>query len=505
MKSKLIAIVGVVVAVVVVAVVAILVGGLAVGGDDNGTAGKKAVRSGGPTTVDTTDSDPGTTTDPEDPAFKAALSKPVEDSLYPNVGDPIVDSLHYGLDLTWDPEDKVLTGRAEVAFRATASQQEFQLDFGEGLEVTAATLDAQEVEVTHVGKDLVIKAPVTKDQRYLLVVDYEGTPEPADAPTTRSDFSTTGFTITDDGDVWTMQEPYGAYTWYPVNDQPSDKAFYDFTITTPAPRVGIANGQLTSQTEVDGNSVSRWHLDSAASSYLITLAIGEYEQTEDTSASGVPLTYWTAPGDARALKAMKYTKRAVDWLEEKLGPYPFSSLGSVVVDSESAMETQQMITYGDSDYTLSPDVVVHEIAHQWYGDITSPSDWKDVWINEGMAMYVQGVFEAQQTGRTVDDVMDEWATWEKQYRATAGPPGNYDPRTFGESNIYYGPALMWHELRKKLGDEKFWAMVRAWPTVHKQGNPTREEYLDWIEQETGEELTDFFDAWLMGEKTPKRS
>ncbi len=207
MKSKLIAIVGVVVAVVVVAVVAILVGGLAVGGDDNGTAGKKAVRSGGPTTVDTTDSDPGTTTDPEDPAFKAALSKPVEDSLYPNVGDPIVDSLHYGLDLTWDPEDKVLTGRAEVAFRATASQQEFQLDFGEGLEVTAATLDAQEVEVTHVGKDLVIKAPVTKDQRYLLVVDYEGTPEPADAPTTRSDFSTTGFTITDDGDVWTMQEP----------------------------------------------------------------------------------------------------------------------------------------------------------------------------------------------------------------------------------------------------------------------------------------------------------
>ncbi|KQY57151.1 hypothetical protein ASD66_15380 [Nocardioides sp. Root151] len=504
-KTKWIAVTAVVAA-AVVALVAVLALGLIGGeGDSEASAGKAASPSGGSTTDDTDDPDPGSDTDPEDPAFKAAESRTVEDSLYPNVGDPIVDSLHYGLDLTWDPEGKKLTGKAEVAFRATATQQEFQLDFGEGLEVTAATLDGTDVDVSHPGKDLVVKAPVTKGQKYLLVVEYDGTPVPADAPTTRSDFSTTGFTITDDGDVWTMQEPYGAYTWYPVNDQPADKAFYDFTITTPAPRMGIANGTLTSQKEVDGNTVSTWHLDSAASSYLVTLAIGEYQKTEDESASGVPLTYWTEVGDDRALKAMRYTREAVDFLEKKLGPFPFTSLGSVVVDSESAMETQQMITYGNSDYTLSPEVVVHEIAHQWYGDITSPSDWKDVWINEGMAMYIQGVFEAEQTGRTIDEVMDDWATYETQYRATAGPPGNYDPRTFGESNIYYGPALMWDELRKKVGDDRFWAMVRKWPTVHEQGNPTREQYLDWVEQETGEELTDFFDAWLMGTKTPKRS
>lgn len=499
MKTKWTAIVAAAVALAVALTVVLALGFF--GNDEEDTEPS----SGGKDDPTRVTGDPSTGTDPDDPAFKAAESTPVEDSLYPNVGDPSVDALHYGLDLTWDAEDQQLTGVAEVAFRATRTQDVFQLDLGQPLEVTAATLDGVDVEVEHTGKDLVVKAPVTEDRKYLLVLDYEGTPEPATAPTTRPDFDTVGFTITDDGDVWTMQEPYGAYTWYPVNDHPSDKAFYDFTLATAAPRIGIANGELTSQEEVDGDNVTTWHLDSAASSYLVTLAFGEYEKTEATSSSGVPLTYWTAPGDTRAAQALAYTSHAVDWLEQRLGPFPFSSLGSVVVDSESAMETQQMITYGDTDYTLSKDTVIHEVAHQWYGDITSPSDWKDVWINEGMAMYLQGIFEAEQTGRSVQEVMDDWARWEEQYRAQSGPPGDYDPRTFGESNIYYGPALMWHELRKQLGDDKFWAMVRKWPTVHKQGNPTREEYLDWIEQETGEELSDFFDGWLMGATTPPRS
>src|SRR3546814_2547394 len=79
---------------------------------------------------------------------------------------------------------------------------------------------------------------------------------------------------------------------------------------------------------------------------------------------------------------MGYTPDAIEFLEKYLGPFPFSSMGSVVVASQSAMETQQMITYGNTAYTLSNDVVVHEVAHQWYGDIVSPSDWRDVWRSE---------------------------------------------------------------------------------------------------------------------------
>ena len=494
----------------IVAVVALLVGAVVLvvvltGDDDKPAAAGEAADPTSTPSAPTEPAPAGDIVDPHDPALKPAVSRPVEDSLYPNVGDPGVDALHYDLDLAWDPEEELLTGTTTLAFRSTATADEFRLDFGEPLEVTSATLDGEEVETQHNGKDLVVQAPVEKDERYVLEVEYSGTPEPAKAPTTRSDFSTTGWTTTGDGEVWTMQEPYGAYTWYPVNDQPSDKAFYDFTITAPGDWVGVANGQLQSRETVDGDTVTEWSLDAPASSYLTTIAIGDLVMTEDESESGVPITYWTPADDPASLEAVKYTPQALAWNEKKLGKYPFDSLGVLVVDSESGMETQTMITLGDTDYTTSPAVLVHEITHQWYGDLVTPTDWKDVWMNEGMTMYLQGQFEADQSGRTIDEVMDTWATAEPEMRAESGPPGNYDPTTFGQGNIYYGPALMWHELRKKIGNDRFWAMVRKWPSVNKQGNATREEYLDWIEEETGEELTAFFDAWLMGEKTPPRS
>ena len=120
---------------------------------------------------------------------------------------------------------------------------------------------------------------------------YAGTPEPVPAPTTRSDFSTTGWTITDRGEVWTMQEPYGAYTWYPVNDQPSDKALYDFTLTAPAPvdrhrqrRARPSRGESTATPTTRGTSTE------PASSYLVTVAIGDYAHcsTDRERPAGLP-------------------------------------------------------------------------------------------------------------------------------------------------------------------------------------------------------------------------
>ena len=290
----------------IVAVVALLVGAVVLvvvltGDDDKPAAAGEAADPTSTPSATTEPAPAGDIVDPHDPALKPAVSRPVEDSLYPNVGDPGVDALHYDLDLAWDPEEELLTGTATLAFRSTATADEFRLDFGEPLEVTSATLDGEEVETQHNGKDLVVQAPVEKDERYVLEVEYSGTPEPAKAPTTRSDFSTTGWTTTGDGEVWTMQEPYGAYTWYPVNDQPSDKAFYDFTITAPGDWVGVANGQLQSRETVDGDTVTEWSLDAPASSYLTTIAIGDLVMTEDESESGVPITYWTPADDPASL------------------------------------------------------------------------------------------------------------------------------------------------------------------------------------------------------------
>lgn len=446
----------------------------------------------------------GATEAVEEPELDLAVSEPLEDSLYPDVGDPGVDALHYDLTLDWDPEASVLTGQEVLTFRAAATAEEFRLDLGEPLEVGDVTLDGEPVEADHEGKDLVVHAPVEEDGRYELALSYAGTPVLADAPTTRSDFDTIGWTITDSGETWTMQEPFGAYTWYAVNDQPSDKALYDFTVTVPAPWTGVANGELVSRTEDGGVTETQWHLAEPAASYLVTLATGEFTMTEDASASGVPITYWTPADQPEMIDALRAAPAGMDWLEDLLGPYPFDTLGILVVDSESGMETQTMITLGDTEYTTSPDVIVHEMAHHWYGDQVTPRDWRDVWMNEGMAMYLQGAWTADDQGIGVADVMDSWAGYERDYRAASGPPGDFDPAEFGESNVYYGPALMWQELREQIGDEAFWDVVRAWPAERDNGNADREDYLAWIEDRTGEELTDFFDAWLLGETTPPR-
>ena len=260
--------------------------------------------------------------DPDDPALDPALSEPVEDSVYPDVGDPSVDSLHYDLDLAWTPDTRTLVGAATIELRSTSTSDHLQLDLGEPLEVSELTLDGAEVPFEHLGKNLVVSAPVTEDERYVLDVRYSGTPEPTPAPTTRRDFSTSGWTITPGGETWTMQEPYGAFTWYPVNDQPSDKAFYDISVTVPSPWVGIANGVLTDQTEHDGLTTTAWHLSAPASSYVVTVATGDYTRTTNTSQSGTEISYWVPsdrPGLAPGLEA---AAEGLDWLEALLGPVP---------------------------------------------------------------------------------------------------------------------------------------------------------------------------------------
>ena len=165
------------------------------------------------------------------------------------------------------------------------------------------------------------------------------------------------------------------------------------------------------------------------------------------------------PGLASGLEA---AAAGLDWLEALLGPYPFDSLGFLLVDSRSGMETQTMITLGATDYTTSEAVLVHEMAHQWYGDEVTPDDWRDVWMNEGMAMYLQGCWQAEARrphGRRGDGRLRRGSRVRCARRRAR--PRRTTRTQFGEGNIYYGPALMWHELRKRIGDDAFWKVVRA--------------------------------------------
>ena len=484
-----------------VAASSMLVAGCSSDGDSDSPSPDSRSPSSPTGTAETRDSEPGAV-DPADPALDEAVSEPVEDENYPYAGDPGVDALHYQLDLAWAPESHTLEGVETLVFRATADAERFQLDFGEPLTVSALTIDGDDQDFEEDGKNLVVASPVEADQRYVLEIRYSGTPEPVPAPTTRTDFDTLGWQVTDTDETWTMQEPYGAYTWYAVNDQPSDKALYDFTLSTASPWVGVANGQLLSREESGGDTVTEWHLDEPASSYLVTVAFGDFTMTRARSASGVPMTYWTPKGDETALRQVRAAGRLLGWIEQKLGPYPYSSLGILVVDAMSGMETQTMVTLGNNSYILSPAVMLHEIVHQWYGDRVTPRDWPDLWMSEGMAMYLQANWESEHGGTALVDATNQWAGLDQESRDESGPPADYDPATFGESNVYYIPALMWDQLRKRIGDDVFWELVRAWPEEHDNGNASYDQITAWWSEKTGEDLQPFFDEWLLGPTTP---
>jgi aminopeptidase N len=436
------------------------------------------------------------------------LSTPVEDPYYPSHGDPGVDALHYGLDLRWSRATRVLHGTARITLRVTSDTDRVTLDLGKPLTVAAVSLDGAGVSWTRSGNHLLVDTPpLVAGTRHHLTVVYHGTPHPVTAPTSRSDLPYVGWHTTGTGAVWTMQEPFGAFTWYPVNDQPSDKAFYDARIDVPGDWVGIFNGRLVHRRTTAGRTVTLWHLGSPAASYLTTIAIGDYRGYRDTGPHGLPIRYWVHRGDTSTLSELRRTPGMIRWLERRLGPYPFSRIGTVVVPSLSGMETQTLVTMGGKllrDYPPREfrSDLLHEYAHQWYGDTVTPDNWPDLWLNESFAMYTQFRWEVSQGWRTMADVRDELDSLDAQLRAEDGPPGAYFPQDFADTCVYYCGARMLDRLRSKLGAATFDSAWRAWPQRHRWASVDRGDYISWLDYRTGRSLDSFFTTWLTSPTSP---
>ncbi len=160
-------------------------------------------------------------------------SVPVADPIYPDYGNPAIDVLHYGLDLSWDA--KTFTGQATIALRAVSAVTAITLDFSPAYTIDGATLNGAPVTATIANNDLSVALahwPPAPRRRWSSSTTASRRPTPM--PSHRSDVEPLGLTVTKDGGLlWTMQEPFGAFTWYPSNDQPSDKALYDIAVTVP--------------------------------------------------------------------------------------------------------------------------------------------------------------------------------------------------------------------------------------------------------------------------------
>jgi aminopeptidase N len=433
-------------------------------------------------------------------------SRPVADPVYPDYGNPKIDVRHYDLDLRWEPATRTLTGSAALTIRAVTELDDVALDFSDALTVDGATVNGTAVRPTRRTGDLVVPtgARVARDTELTVTIRYHGRPEPADFPGTRPDVPAIGAQIADDGAIFAMQEPYGAFTWYPCSDQPSDEARYDIAITAPTGWAGVASGRLVGTAPSASGVTHRYRADQPIATYLVAFAVDRFQRHQDTGPRGLPITYWVRAPDAdRMLPTLRQSPAMLEWLERRLGPYPFDSAGVVIVQGQSGMETQTMVTLGPLTGSNAAPVLLHEYAHHWFGDSVTPRTWADMWLNEGFALYLQMVWTVEDRGGDPADTIQQWRELDESERPEAGPPASYRPDRFASRNVYVGPALMLHEIRRRLGDPEFFAMLHDWAQHHPHTNQDRASFTAWLNAYTGQDLTPILNRWLDSPTTPK--
>jgi aminopeptidase N len=434
-----------------------------------------------------------------DPAI--ARSTSVGDPRLPTLGSAHLDVEHYDVALTFDPAVERVFG--EVVISGTVTETTDQLAFD---------LDGPDVERVELDGDVL--TPVIDDGELLVRLDEPHLPGQSftlavTVSTSVDDVAAfgpdAGLFATADG-LWSVNEPDGVSTWMPANDHPTDKATWTFRLTVPEGLTAIGNGRFVGSDTSDAWTTWTWRQTEPMASYLALLLVGEYDLVDDgATASGVDLFHVVLSDRRDDLAAyLDETRAQMAFFEDLFGPYPFDQYGLAIADSQPglAMETQSRSLFSTFDLDGSLGwgqraLLAHELAHQWFGNSVSPATWDDIWLNEGFATYAQWLWFDDQGWHELDRVADDAAA-----RApSSGWPLSSPDELFGYVS-YIGGATTLHALRLTVGDEAFFDGLRAWLVAHADDTGSTADFRQIMEEVSGTDLAEFFDAWVHSERPP---
>jgi aminopeptidase N len=401
----------------------------------------------------------------------------------------------------------VLTGIATIDAAAVADLDTFNLDFI-GYEVSEILVDGQGVDFRRTGRELIIDpAPLLPaGEAFSVTVEYTGVP--AAIPNEALPFAL-GWRAATDGTRYVVSEPDGASAWFPCNDHPLDKATFTFRITVPDPLLAVANGVLTDTITDIGSTTRVYEMNQPMATYLATVVIGTLEVVEDpagTAAAGVPIRNVLPPLiAANPPPALAEQGEMLAFMDGVFGPYPFEVYGiAVIPEFPAALENTTLSLFGDGfmTYETLDLVLVHELAHQWFGDDVTPADWGDVWLNEGFATYAEWLWIERTEGPEALAEITA-ATREQLALATLPPPGDPPANDLFTISVYRWGGLVLHALRLEIGDDAFFATLRTYVERYGGANASTADFIAVAEERSGRQLDALFDAWLYGVEVPE--
>ena len=422
-----------------------------------------------------------------------------------------IDALNYAFRITLSDSTDEIMGEATIDIRfLAAGLTRVRLDLinqagdGRGMAVSRVTSSDGDVTFTHEDDVLFITLPeaTRANQRSQYTVRYRGIPAAGLKIGPNKHGDRTFFS-----DNW----PNRARNWLPTIDHPYDKATSEMIVTAPDHYQVVSNGLKIEETALpDGMLLTHWKQSVPIATWLYNLGVARFavQHVDDYMGKAIQTWVYYQDRDAGFYDFAVPTKQVLEFYGDWVGPYSYEKLANIQSNSVGGgMEAASSIFYGDNSVTGErttrwQNVIIHEIAHQWFGNAVTEYDWDDVWLSEGFATYFTLLFREHQYGR--DDFVEGLKVSRDRVRTFQDENPDYtivhdnldDMGRVTSSQTYQKGGWTLHMLRGVIGEEAFWGGIQAYYALYKDKNATTDDFRRAMEEASGRDLSEFFQQWL---------
>ncbi len=440
--------------------------------------------------------------------------------LYPK--SPNIDVINYVFKIELSDTTDEILGEATIDVRFVAGGvKSIRLDLvnaakdlaGKGMTVSRVMCDGKPAEYSHENDAVTIKlsSPPKADHREKYTISYKGIPS-------------TGLKIANnkygDRTFFSDNWPDKGRNWLPTIDHPSDKAMCEFIVVAPNHYQVVSNGLKIEESDLPGNKrLTHWKQTVPIASWLYVLGVARFAVQYVDDFEGKSIQTWVYYQDRNKgfYDFDIVTKQALTFYSNAVGPFSYEKLANIQSNSVSGgMEAASAILYSENSVVGDRNVrwrnvVIHEIAHQWFGNAVTEKDWDEVWLSEGFATYFTLLFIDHQYGR--DEFLDNLRSSKKSVDAFYVKNPNYriihdnlkDMNDVTTSQIYQKGSWTLHMLRGVVGTENFWKGIKLYYNKYRDSHATVADFRRVMEEVSGKDLSGFFDQWLYKPGTLKYS